>query len=62
MKIQIDIPEELNKKLKIHKEVFNFPNLQESVLDIVEFYFQQHGKQITELLEMKIKKGGKIKC
>ena len=36
MKIQVDIPKDINKKLKIHKELHNYPNLQKSVVKILD--------------------------
>ena len=39
MKIQLEIPKELNKKLKIEKVQKELKNLQETVLFILERYF-----------------------
>ena len=38
MKIQIDIPEKLNKKLKIIKELKDFTNLQITITKCLEEY------------------------
>ncbi len=40
MKIQTDIPEELNKKLKIHKIENDCKDLQEALIDVLNKYFK----------------------
>jgi Holliday junction resolvase RusA-like endonuclease len=41
MKIQIDIPEELNKKLKFEKLKRDCSNLQKTIIKILEDYFKK---------------------
>jgi len=41
MKIQIDIPEEINQKLKIFKAEKKMNTLQETAILILESYFNQ---------------------
>jgi len=41
MKIQIDIPKELNKKLKIEKIERELKNLQETIIEILEEKFKE---------------------
>ena len=41
MQIQIDIPKELNKKLKIYKIKNDLKDLKESVIDILNKYFKE---------------------
>ena len=41
MQIQIDIPKELNKKLKIYKIENDLNDLKESVIDILNKYFKE---------------------
>lgn len=41
MKIQLEIPKELNKKLKIEKIEKELKNLQETVLLILKKYFKK---------------------
>lgn len=40
MKIQIDIPADLNKKLKIDKINYGLVNLQEAVIENLKRYYQ----------------------
>lgn len=40
MKIQLDIPKELNKKLKIDRINFGLVNLQEMVIENLKRYYQ----------------------
>ncbi len=42
MKIQVDIPKELNKKLKIYKVRNELKDLKESIIDILNKYFKEH--------------------
>lgn len=39
MKIQIDIPNDLNKNLKLYKIKNNFETLQDSIINILNKYF-----------------------
>ena len=41
MKIQLDIPKDLNKKLKIEKINRDFENLQETIIKVLEDYFKK---------------------
>ena len=41
MKIQLDIPKELNKKLKIEKVNRDLENLQETIIKVLEDYFKK---------------------
>jgi len=41
MKIQVDIPEELNKKLKIYRIENDLKNLQEAVVDVLKERFSK---------------------
>lgn len=41
MKIQLDIPKELNKKLKIEKAEKEFKNLQETIISILNKFFNE---------------------
>lgn len=41
MKIQIDIPKELNKKLKLFKTINEKINLQEATIAALEDYFKR---------------------
>ena len=40
MKIQLDIPKEINKELKIYKSKNELKNLQESLIKILAEYFK----------------------
>ena len=42
MKIQIDIPKDLNKKLKVHKANNEFKSLKETILNILNKYFREN--------------------
>jgi len=45
VKLQVDIPKELNKKLKVYKIKKDFITLQEAVLDILnKFLEKENGK------------------
>lgn len=41
MKIQLDIPKDLNKKLKIEKVNRDLENLQETIIKVLEDYFKK---------------------
>ena len=41
MKIQVDIPKELNKKLKIYKIENELKDLQEAVINVLNKYFKE---------------------
>ena len=41
MKIQVDIPKELNKKLKIYKIENDLNDLQEVVINVLSKYFKE---------------------
>jgi len=41
MKIQIDIPENLNHRVKVYKEIYKFKTLQEAIINIIFNYFVQ---------------------
>ncbi len=41
MKIQVDIPKELNKKLKIYKIENDLRDLQEAVINVLNKYFKE---------------------
>ena len=41
MKIQVDIPKELNKKLKIYKIKNDLNDLQEVVINVLSKYFKK---------------------
>ena len=44
MKLQVDIPKELNKKLKIYKLKQDFVTLQEAILNILDkFLIKENG-------------------
>jgi len=58
MKIQIDLPEELNKKLKIYKVLKNKENLQESIICILKRYLAYI--DVEKIMSLKNKKGGKL--
>lgn len=45
MKIQLDIPKELNKKLKIHRIKEDLPSIKESIISILEEYFLVGGQK-----------------
>jgi hypothetical protein len=40
-KITLDIPEDLNRKLKAHKLKYNFDRLPYALIDVLERYFKQ---------------------
>ena len=40
MKITVDIPEKLNKELKMHKVRQDFINLQEALVDVLKKFFK----------------------
>ena len=42
MQIQIDIPKELNKKLKISKAIFGEKNLEETIIRILNKDFKKN--------------------
>lgn len=44
MKIQLDIPEEINKKLKIYRIENDLTNLQKALLDILIKFFERKRK------------------
>jgi len=47
MQIQIDLPKELNKKLKLYKLENDFNLLQEALLDVLDkFFFPEKSKPI----------------
>ena len=41
MKIQIDIPEKINHRIKVYKEIYKFKTLQEAIINIIFNYFVQ---------------------
>lgn len=41
MKIQVDLPEEINKHLKLHKIGNDFKDLQEALIDALSKFFKK---------------------
>jgi len=54
MKIQIDMPKELNKKIKIMKEIKSFRTLQETILFMLNDYNKI--KNVDDLFKMEMRK------
>jgi hypothetical protein len=48
MKIQIDIPEDLNKKLKFYKDIEGLGTLQEAVIKLIRDYFKIMNAKLKE--------------
>ena len=48
MKIQIDIPSDLNKKLKFYKEIEALGTLQEAVIKLMKDYFKIMNTKLKE--------------
>jgi len=48
MKIQIDIPLELNKNLKLYKINHNFETLQDTIITILNNYFDTNERRYKE--------------
>jgi len=45
MQIQVNIPDDLNKKLKIYRIENDLKNLQEAVIDVTDKYFKLKNKK-----------------
>lgn len=46
MKIQMDLPKDLNNLIKIEKAIRKNVNLQETVVQILEEYFDKNNKEV----------------
>jgi len=45
MKIQTDLPDDLNKDLKIHKAKYGFSSLEDALIDVLRKFFAMEKKQ-----------------
>jgi len=62
MKIQVDLPEEINRSLKVHKLKWKFENLQEAIIDSLKRFFSQDDFNYFEKLNTEgIEKKGNIR-
>jgi len=57
MKLQADIPEELNKHLKMHKVRFDLATLEDALIDVLAEFFKQPKKNFNiHIIERRSKK------
>lgn len=57
MKIQIDLPENINHRVKVYKEIYKFKTLQEAVNNIIYNAFLQEDLIMAKIeLEKTLKK------
>ena len=56
MKLQIDLPEDLNTKLKLYKVVNKFKTLQEAMIDVLEIILNFDEEILVEAFKMRQKK------